>query len=497
MERETLEDHLRRATRNFSSALPEDQVLALGRDLARELARAHAESPPRHPDLEPRAIVMSTESAPRLEGGAAEGDVAEDLFQLGALLSALATGTEASVSWRLDGPPAPEMSTLGRRAALGALATPRRSDRFATAAAAMAALDAALTAAPGGPAPWPLFRGDPGRTGSRQGAAAASLQPLWDAPIGAVVASPVVTADAVVAATADGRLAWLDRQNGRILHEVRLAAAIESSPALGDDQTILHVGTDDGDVVGVEMATGRERYRVRVARLVRSSPLPLAGRVIVGVVEGKSGGSLLALDAAKGTPAWVRKMGPVFSSPAVTGPHVLVGSDDGFVHALDAQKGTIVWSVEMGGKVRATPAVAGDAVVVADFTGRLAAIRARDGGRTWTVELGHAAYSSPCARGDLVVLGCNEGHLHAVDVRSGEARFSVPTRGPVVSSPVAAGDFFLCGSTDGSLYLVDPAGRIVDRREIAPGGIQSSPALDGDRAFIGSARGVHALRLQP
>jgi hypothetical protein len=62
---------------------------------------------------------------------------------------------------------------------------------------------------------------------------------------------------------------------------------------------------------------------------------------------------------------------------------------------------------------------------------------------------------------------------------------------------VAAGDLFLCGSTDGSLYLVDPAGRIVDRREIAPGGIQSSPALDGDRAFIGSARGVHALRLQP
>ena len=496
MERETLEDHLRRATRNFTSALPEDQVLALGRDLARELARAHAESPPRHPDLEPRAIAMS-EGAPRLEGGAAEGDAAEDLFLLGALLGAVATGTEASVSWRLDGPPTPEMSTLGRRAALAALAAPRRSDRFASAAAAAAALDAALTAAPRGPAPWPLFRGDPGRTGSRPGALAASLQPLWEAAIGPVVASPVVTADAVVAATADGRLAWLDRESGRVLHEMRLAAAIESSPALGDDQTVLHVGTDDGDMVGVDVATGRERYRVRVARLVRSSPLPLAGRVIVGVVEGKSGGSLLALDAAKGTPAWVRKMGPVFSSPAATGPHVLVGSDDGFVHALDPQKGTIVWSTEMGGKVRATPVVAGDAVVVADFAGRLTALRARDGGRTWTVDLGHAAYSSPCARGDLAVLGCNEGHLHAVDLRSGEVRFEVQTRGPVLSSPVAAGDLFLCGSTDGSLYLVDRAGRVVDRREIAAGGIQSSPALDGDRAFIGSARGVHALRLLP
>ena len=32
METETLEDHVRRATRNFTSSLPEDQVLALGSD---------------------------------------------------------------------------------------------------------------------------------------------------------------------------------------------------------------------------------------------------------------------------------------------------------------------------------------------------------------------------------------------------------------------------------------------------------------------------------
>ena len=40
---------------------------------------------------------------------------------------------------------------------------------------------------------------------------------------------------------------------------------------------------------------------------------------VVGVVEGKSGGMLLALDAAKGSTAWARKMGPVFSSPALVG----------------------------------------------------------------------------------------------------------------------------------------------------------------------------------
>ena len=495
MERETLEDQLRRATRNFTSALPEDQVLALGRDLARELARAHGETPPRHPDIELRAIPV-TDAGPRLEGGDASGDAAEDLFQLGALLTALATGTDASVSWRLDGPPAPEMTTLGRRAVLAALAAPRRSDRYASAAAAVAAFDAVLTPAAGGPAPWPVFRGDGARTGSRQAAAASSLQPVWEAGIGPVVASPVVTADAVVAATADGRLVWLDRGTGRRIHEMRLAAAIESSPALGEDQRTLHAGTDDGEIVGVDVAAGRERYRVRLGRLVRSSPLPVAGRMIVGVVDGKSG-ALVAVDATKGTAAWVRKMGPVFSSPAVSGGHVLVGSDDGFVHAVDPGKGAVVWSTEMGAKVRATPAVVGDVALVADFAGRLAALRLSDGGRAWTAELGHPAYSSPCAQGGLAIVGCNEGHLHAVDAQSGTVRFEVQTRGPVISSPVAAGDRFVAGSTDGSLYLVDPTGAVVDRREIAAGGVQSSPALDADLLFIGSARGVHAIRLAP
>src|SRR4030067_1070989 len=49
MSPETLEDHLRRATRSFTARLPEDEALALGRELALELARAHGETPPRHP----------------------------------------------------------------------------------------------------------------------------------------------------------------------------------------------------------------------------------------------------------------------------------------------------------------------------------------------------------------------------------------------------------------------------------------------------------------
>jgi hypothetical protein len=55
-------------------------VLALARDLARELQRAHAETPPRHPPLEPAAIAME-DGKPRLGAPTtAFGSNREDLF---------------------------------------------------------------------------------------------------------------------------------------------------------------------------------------------------------------------------------------------------------------------------------------------------------------------------------------------------------------------------------------------------------------------------------
>ena len=194
------------------------------------------------------------DGAPRLDSGTSEGDAGEDLFRLGALLSALATGMEAEVSWRLDGPPSAGMSMLSRRAVLGSLAAPRRTDRVASAAAAASAFEAALTATPSGPASWPLFRGDPGRTGGRPGAAAASLQPVWDATSGARSwPRPSSPGDVVVAATVtDARVAG----PRRVAVSPRDAACrgLERLPT-GRRQRTSH-RTDDGELVAVDASRG-------------------------------------------------------------------------------------------------------------------------------------------------------------------------------------------------------------------------------------------------
>jgi outer membrane protein assembly factor BamB len=491
MEQETLADHLRRATRNFTLRLPEDRVFAIGHALAAELARAHAEQPPRHPDLDPEAIPMS-DGAPRLPGGSASGEATEDLFRLGCLLSSLALGTPAHVSWRLDGPPPAEASTVRRRAVLSTLAAARRADRYATAEEAARDLQAAVAPLPTA-AGWPLFRGDPARTGSRPGVVVARLRPVWRLPSGPVVASPILTTDLVIVPSTDGRLLFIDRARGRLLHSVAIGAS-ECSPTLADG--VLHVGTDEGLLLGIDVATGAERYRVRLGGLVRSSPLPIAGAVVVGIVDAKGGGAVIAVDA-KGKTAWARKVGAVFSSAALAGGRVLCGSDDGGLHAIDPATGALAWSAKLEAKVRATPAVSGETAVVGAFDGRVSAVRVADGTEAWSCALGHAVYSSACLAGETAVLGCHEGHLHGIDLRTGVARFETLTRGPVVASPAAAGSFVVGASTDGSIYLLDEAGRIVDRQLLAAAGIQSSPALDGTEVAIGSAEGVHLLRLEP
>ncbi len=493
----TLQDDLRRRTRNFTAPLPEDEVFRLGLDLARALAEAHAETPPRHPDLDPSALMLEN-GAVRLGVAGASTDVGEDLFQLGALLAWLLTGESPSVSWRLDGPPSAPVATVRRRAALFALASPRRADRFASASEAVVALEHAAPAVAGltpeaEASGWPVFRGSDARTGAAPGPPPARLHVAWTLAAGPIVASPVISGDVVLAVTGDGRVLFVDRHRGRLLHELPVRSAVESSPAL--TQGKLLVGTDDGALVTIDVSAGTELARVNVGQMVRGAPLPHGERVLVPVLDGKGGGALAAIGSAP-KPVWSFRLGPAFSSPALGGHVALVGSDSGRLHALDPVSGKEAWSIDLGNKIRATPAISAGVAVVGTFGGRLAAVSLQDGTLRWSVELGHPMYSSAALSEHLIVVGCNDGHLHGLDPASGRERFATPTGGPVIASPVAWGNVSLAASTDGSLYLFSAEGAVMQVLLASRAGIQSSPAVDRDLLVVGSGEGLHAVRLE-
>ena len=84
--------------------------------------------------------------------------------------------------------------------------------------------------------------------------------------------------------------------------------------------------------------------------------------------------------AAGGDWVWEYKTGDdVFSSPAVSGGYVYVGSDNNKVYCLDAATGIKIWEYKTGGDVRSSPAVSGGYVYVGSGNHKVYCLNAADG----------------------------------------------------------------------------------------------------------------------
>ena len=187
--------------------------------------------------------------------------------------------------------------------------------------------------------------------------------------------------------------------------------------------------------------------------------------------------------------------GDVFSSPAVGGGLVVVGSDDGSVYGLDAKTGARVWKRPTGGPVRSSPTLADKRVFVGSDDGKLYALDLLTGSVVWKVSIGFEIVSSAAVAGDTVVVGSND--LYAFDVATGAKRWVFAPQQPIVSSPAIAGDTVVVGSNDHFVYgiaLADGKERWHLRTADA---VQSSPTIAGGVAYVGGLDGnVYAVNAE-
>lgn len=245
---------------------------------------------------------------------------------------------------------------------------------------------------------------------------------------------------------------------------------------------------------------------------------------------------------AEMTLAWSAATGgDVFSTPAVDGDRVVVGSDDGTVTALAAGDGSRVWSrqVTSGEPVRASVAVAGDRYLVAGFDGHVRSLARADGAEQWAQDLGFQIVATPVVGGDTVVIGTDvlhgraladgdprweyrspaadgcddalgavfigtpvvdgttvvavsaEGTVHAVDLASGEAIWTndEPGCGLVARPHVAEGEVTV-GDGDGILWTISLDDGTVVRRVDLSDPIRAAVTFEGDRGAVGTGAGV-------
>lgn len=221
-----------------------------------------------------------------------------------------------------------------------------------------------------------------------------------------------------------------------------------------------------------------------------------------------------AVDLFGGLAFMFQTMGPVRSSPAVSGNLICIGSDDGYLYALDRLSGALVWKFSAGSAITSSPAIAYGLVFFQTREGTLCAVESATGVLSWQVrtgrerplewgyESGDIYVSSPVVIDGTVVVGGGDGYVYAVGARNGQVRWRFATQGRVRSSPAVAQGTVFVGSMDGSLYALDlRSGRLRWRydtegrslRSEAYGfdrkSVQSSPAVADGTVFFGARDG--------
>jgi outer membrane protein assembly factor BamB len=207
---------------------------------------------------------------------------------------------------------------------------------------------------------------------------------------GAVAA---IDRDAVLCATAEGRIVAVDRV-GTTRWSTDVAAAVGGPVAISGrsvlavDDVAHRVGfvfrAGGGWMLGcLDLGTGRDATCSR--ELGTGAPPSAvvsdgAGRFVVGSGDGPG---IVVEDAATGDRASLTETADAFDPaniPAVTGGVAIAVDRSGQVTAVDIGDPRIVWRAEVGRPVLdARPAVGGGVVSIVDWTGRIHRLRVADG----------------------------------------------------------------------------------------------------------------------
>lgn len=242
--------------------------------------------------------------------------------------------------------------------------------------------------------------------------------PGWSvAADGPISGAPADVNGTVVFATEGGSVIAADATTGAMRWTTRVGAAIQSSVALSDG--VVVVGDNDGSIEALGLTDGAIRWKTDVGEVGRvGTPAIDQGRVFAstGLDEGPRAGSHIVVpDLASGKIQWryASPTGDAPYTPALSGGGAFVTSEGRSVVALDAATGTPIWTAPTDGPVEVVPAVAGTAVYLASNGGSALAFDATTGAANWQVPIRGVPYG-PTVAGGLFLIGTDVGELDAI-----------------------------------------------------------------------------------
>jgi outer membrane protein assembly factor BamB len=326
---------------------------------------------------------------------------------------------------------------------------------------------------------WTSFGGSTSRTNVAPTSLKPPLEEAWEYnALAGITSTPLVRDSMVMITTLNGELQVVNIINGKRLGYVVMESAIAGTPALDGVSAIVPVAGGNETLVSLTLHNSQQNWKVAVGP-IESSPLLSGGFVYVTTMEGR----VFCLDKQDGKEIWRFNSGtderrkPIRSSPATDGISIFFGGDDGVVYALDSGTGTPRWKFNAGAPVFATPVVAGQSVLVGTRGGTFYSIDNGSGQVRWKVDLGSPVFGTAAATERTVFVGSSDGNCQALDLATGSRTWKFAMRSVVNSAPLIAGDVLYWGSMDRTLYALDAQSGKELWKYHARGRIKVSPVL--------------------
>jgi eukaryotic-like serine/threonine-protein kinase len=185
--------------------------------------------------------------------------------------------------------------------------------------------------------------------------------------------------------------------------------------------------------------------------------------------------------------AWSFKTGgKIWSSPAVAGGVVYIGSDDNSVYALNALTGTKIWSHGTSGDVRSSPTVWRGMVFVGSDDNKILALNTLTGDKVWNYKIsGDVGRASPLVSGTTVYIGAQDGNLYALNALTGNLRWQLNTWA-VWGAPAIAGNTLYVGSDKSVLYALNPSTGATKWSATLGDRVRCTPSVKNGTVYVGA-----------
>jgi outer membrane protein assembly factor BamB len=278
-------------------------------------------------------------------------------------------------------------------------------------------------------------------------------------PYDIFLSSPAVSGAMVYVGSSDGHIYALNATTGVVHWKFKTGDVVHATPVVADGT--VYIGSWDSWFYALDAATGAVRWRFKTGEdpeVHNQQGLPSSAAVVNGIVYfGCRDGHLYAVDARTGVKKWdfSTEGAWVTSSPAVHQGIVYFGTGSNFrIHALDALTGRPVFMVQSDRAFFSSPAIAGNLLYIGSSDGKVLAYRLPGGEPAWVFQTPESARASAEY---LAFRSAPRRDTVSVEPRFYERmvdRFERQLTGSMMASPVIANGVLYIGSVDGYLYAL-------------------------------------------